>query len=196
MESDEEELEEELEGGDHDAMIIAGVPPAPIPPVIPAPIPVLAPPVTLRTRGRQSNHLEEIRDAMNRGELITHVLNWRVSNEGTNAIGTYIRRFVFASINTIPRAYTMRNGLVAVLTWQMPNTTMSAYYYTASDYSDRVTAEHVKVMMINLVGLLKTDPTWADFRAMPGYNDDWGITYLITRPLEYLPAPVAADNIQ
>ena len=139
--------------------------------------------------------LNVIKDVMNGWERITHILNWKVSNEGPKKVGNHIRRIVYRSIHSVRHFFPSPDGDAIGITWKMPGVRSSAYYYTASIYSDVVTAEHTKTLLRHLVNHVKTHPDTQYLRDMEGYADSWGIAYLVTRPLEYLGAPVAAGEI-
>ncbi|KAJ3392406.1 hypothetical protein HDU92_008465 [Lobulomyces angularis] len=139
----------------------------------------------IRNPGSQSKYLNEIKDAMNRGEIITHILNWKISNQGKDA-GEEIRKAIYKFICNNTKTYIVDNNIGISITWIMPNSNVSsAYYYTNSIYNDRITANHVKIMLRNIVNNIKTHEEYQNITNKADYKNDWGISYLVTLPLGY-----------
>ena len=143
----------------------------------------------------ESKHLNVIKDVMNRGEIISHILNWKVSNQPSNAVGTEIRKIAHRMIHNIPNMYSVGGHVDIMIRWVMPDVTNSSYYYTDSIYSDRITKEHVKIMMQTLVRHVKENLQCAPLRGREDYHPNWGVSYLVTKPLEYGGGEVAAGDL-
>ena len=139
--------------------------------------------------------LNVIKDVMNRGEHLTHVLNWKISNQPNNLIGNTIRIMMYNNINNMPRTYTVDEVPGITMQWLMPDFTSSAYYYTNSIYNDRITKGHVKLMLKDLINLIKVNDAGRSIREKPDYHNGWGITYLVTRLLDYGGGEVAAGDL-
>jgi hypothetical protein len=118
-----------------------------------------------------------------------------VSNEVPNKVGNAIRKVVYRSIHSVRHFFVNDAGDPIGITWNMPRVKSSAYYYANSIYNDITTADHTKTLLSKIVNYIKRHPDTAQIRALEGYTDEWGIVYLITRPLEYLGGPVAAGEL-
>ena len=150
----------------------------------------------IKQSGKQSKHLNTIKDAINRGEIITHILNWKVSNEPNNEIGNTIRKVFYDDVNNENNIFIVENNPGIRIMWNMPNTqSSSAYYYTNSIYNDHITAAHAKLMLRGFINKIKNHVNYFNLREKDGYNNNWGISYLVTRPLNYGMDQVAAGDI-
>ena len=143
--------------------------------------------VNIRQQGIQSRQLNEIRDQLNQNVLISHILNINVSFETQN--GEALRKELKNKICDVPLSENVdHNGSLfpVSIKWVMPNAgSTSAYYYAVNlPYVDSIVASHTKIVLGNIC---------RSIRAMfPEFGLDWGITYLISKPLQYL-APIPAE---
>jgi hypothetical protein len=141
----------------------------------------------------QSKHLNTIKDAMNRGEIITHILNWKTSREPTAEIGNLILDAMYKIIQDKVHTYTVNRMQNVSIIWIMTESSVSSsYYYTESGYSDRVTKAHVKIMITSAVRALKEDDR---YQALRNKRDNWGVSYLVTKPLDYGGGEVAGQDV-
>jgi RNA-binding protein YhbY len=145
--------------------------------------------VNIRQPGIQSRQLNEIRDQLNHNVLISHILNIKISLETQN--GDVLRKLIKKKICDVPLSENVdHNGSLfpVAIKWVMPNAgSTSAYYYAVNlPYVDSIVASHTKIALGNICDSI---------RAMyPEFGLDWGITYLISKPLQYL-APIPAENL-
>lgn len=140
-------------------------------------------PVNIRQRGVQSRQLIEIRDRLNNGEVITHVLNIKVSDEPSNRThAASLRNLLKREIWEIPLNQIVDffgQQIPAVVTWTMPGVTnCSAYYFTATYLNDLALARHTREALATICTRIR--------QQHPEFGNDWGIAYLITRPLDFL----------
>ena len=143
--------------------------------------------VNIRQRGNQGNqskHLVEISERIAAGTPISHILNYRLSQEPTNkAHASDIRKILktavweqqnFEQVETIPGVCVS----IPVL-WRMPTAgSTCAYYYTDAGftYSDSAIKKHTRMMLQRLTSQIR------GFH--PEYGTDWGLAYLVTRALD------------
>jgi hypothetical protein len=133
----------------------------------------------------QSKSLNLIKDAINRGQQITHILNVKITNEPNNHVGTKIREFLYQMINGSAKTLTINDFPSITLTWLMPTSKSSCYYYTNSIYNDYMTAEHTKNMLRSMINALKNDAAFNSLRTCNGYHSNWGISFFLTKPLQF-----------
>eukprot|EP00298_Acanthocystis_sp_HF-20_P001492 c11907_g1_i1.p1 GENE.c11907_g1_i1~~c11907_g1_i1.p1 ORF type:complete len:173 (+),score=27.80 c11907_g1_i1:100-618(+) len=146
--------------------------------------------------------LNTIKQQLNNGVLISHILNIKVSNEPTNAIGTQIRSYLFQEIQNKPltRTINLPGGVgtaTPIITWQMPgNLQSSDYYFTViqgGGLSDFQVAEHTKKVLRSLIYRIKETAVGDKIKEMEGYTDAWGIAFSLSKPLTY-EVPLGANN--
>lgn len=163
------------------------------------PIPLQPAAAQVRQRGNQSKRLVDIMNQITNGVLISHILNMRVSNEPQDPNeALQIRRMLKKAIWNVPNMHMiMHNGqpFPVGITWTMVNVGQTcAYYYAVNlPYSDSVVENHSRVMMNTIVNQIRQNH--------PEYGNDWGIAYLVTRPLAlFQPIPavpiVGGQNVQ
>jgi hypothetical protein len=142
--------------------------------------------VDIRMRGNQSRHLIEIRDRLNGGVLITHILNIKLSNEPRNNTHSgQIRRMlkqglwnicVTQNVEFPPRSNIFMPMNVC---WEMPNVgSHCAYYFCVSPYNDISVAQHAKLTISSICDTIR--------RNHPEFGNDWGVAYLLSKPLDFL----------
>ncbi len=139
--------------------------------------------VNTRQRSIQSRQLIEIRDQLNNGTLITHVLNIQVSDEPldrnhANSLRKALKRAIWRQ--PLNKNF-LFNGMPvnAVVTWDMPlKISTSAYYYTATFLNDLALAAHMRSALADIEDTIKLQN--------PQFGNTWGIAYLITKPLDFL----------
>lgn len=141
------------------------------------------PVVNVRQPGFQSRQLIHIRDGLNEGLLITHILNIRVSNEPSNINhARSLRNLLKIAIYQVPWRQTIafnQQAIPAMVTWVMPGVRhSSAYYYTATYLNDLALAQHTRLALSGVCSSIR--------QQHPEFGDDWDIVYLITKPLEFL----------
>lgn len=131
--------------------------------------------------GSRSRRLVEIMNQITNGLLISHILNVKVSNEPQDPNqARQIRREIKQAIwNVQNMHYVMHNGqpFPVGITWTMVDAGQTcAYYYAVNlPYADSVVENHTRVMLNAIVNQIRQDH--------PAYGINWGIAYLVTRPL-------------
>ena len=142
-------------------------------------------------RGKQSRHLIDIRDQLRAGVNISHILYVKVTNEPenkdlANAIREEMKRRIW---NVVHLEIVVHNGgnLPVSITWTINNVgDMSAYYYAINlPYIDEIVCKHTQQMLSVVCNEI--------LAAQPEYGQDWGIAYLVTKPLAVLQAMVQED---
>lgn len=139
--------------------------------------------VDVRKRGKQSHQLIRIRDLLGEGVQISHILNVNISNEPIEpAMATAVRTALTRQILNVQHTFSVPFGadnFPATLTWRMDGAGKStAYYYLVlTPFNDVLIARHVKLMLTAVANAVRMQ------NAAAGH--DWGLAYLISRPLSY-----------
>jgi hypothetical protein len=139
--------------------------------------------VDIRSRGVQAKHLIEIRDQLNAGVRMSHILNIKLTGETTSDqayIYEILKREIWnVQLNEVVNYY---GQIISVqITWTMPNAERTcAYYYTDCAYNDEIVALHTKSALRRITQRIRRDHQ--------NYGATWGIAYLLTKPLNYLKA--------
>jgi hypothetical protein len=125
----------------------------------------------------------QIRDSINNGVLITHILNVKVSVEPLDRnFSNQLRRKLKEHIWNVPLNHVVNfNGqnFSVIVTWVMPGAvSQTAYYYTASAYNDIAVALHTRIALSTICNSIRVQN--------PQFGNDWAIAYLISKPLEFL----------
>lgn len=145
-------------------------------------------------RGSQSRGLIEIRDQLLLGVNISHVLNVKVSNKpALREYADAIRRELKTRIWNVQ--YTLdviHNGHVlpnVSITWTMNDVgVMSAYYFAVHlPYIDEVIGNHTRLMLSHVCTSIRV--------LHPEYGNNWGLAYLVTKPLALFQAMPQLDVI-
>lgn len=140
-------------------------------------------------------HITLLKETMNKGEIVTHVLNWKVFKQ-SNSIIDSIRKIMYKLIVNVSHTSTILGATGVKMQWYWPaGHPTTYYYYTNSMYSDRITKEHIKIMMLNVVKKIKQDAEYAELRNHSDYQSEWGISYLVTKPLEYSNGEIPAGYV-
>ena len=141
-----------------------------------------AQPVNIMQEGRQSRPLVQIRNLLQNGVRISHILNVKLSNEPLdNAHKSALRRALKQRLWNNPHIFTVNNEgneLPGVsITWQMENArATTAYYYAISvPYIDSIVAEHTRIMLSSICRDIR--------EAHPEYGQEWGLAHLVSTPL-------------
>ena len=145
--------------------------------------------VDIKQRERQCSQLIELRNKLNAGVLITHILNVKISNQPQDVTyASKLRRKLFLKLSnkvfTRRIAHNGREREVEIL-WEVPgqNLQSSAYYYTSAFFwSDIAVALHTKVLLSEICNEIRT--------SNPHWGNDWSIAYFISKPLEFLNQPI------
>lgn len=139
--------------------------------------------VSIRLPDAQSHPLILIRDALNQGVLITHILNIKVSNEPVDRNhARSLRNFLKVGIHRVPLGQNIvfnQQQVPAIVKWDMPGVRESSpYFYTATYLNDLALAQHTRLALANICNTIR--------QHHPEFGNDWGIAYLITKPLDFL----------
>eukprot|EP00602_Paraphysomonas_sp_CaronLab_P008432 CAMPEP_0185027938 /NCGR_PEP_ID=MMETSP1103-20130426/13301_1 /TAXON_ID=36769 /ORGANISM="Paraphysomonas bandaiensis, Strain Caron Lab Isolate" /LENGTH=95 /DNA_ID=CAMNT_0027562143 /DNA_START=433 /DNA_END=720 /DNA_ORIENTATION=+ len=63
--------------------------------------------------------------------------------------------------------------------WEMPNVgNQCAYYFCVTPFNDIAVAHHTKLAISSICDLIRA--------ANPQFGVDWGVAYLLTKPLDFL----------
>jgi hypothetical protein len=149
-------------------------------------------PVNIRQPGPQSRRLIEIRDQLNAGVNISHILNVKISNEPTNsAFALEIRRELKRQLWNVQRNEIVVHNNIhmpVMIRWEMNNPGNTCAYYYAIDlpYVDSVVASHTRLILWTICNSIRI--------AHPEFGNDWGIAYLVSKPLQYF-LPIQQHNI-
>lgn len=111
-------------------------------------------------------------------------------------MGNEIRKIVQTLVGNVQNEYTVSGYPGISVRWVMPDVKTSSFYYTTSLYDDRMTKEHLHVMVKALIRHIKYGPECARFRERDDYRYDWGITYFITKPLDSGTEEVGAGYLE
>lgn len=142
-------------------------------------------------QGSKSRSLSKIRAQIRNGVNISHILHVRVSNEPENKVyALTIRREIGKRLLNIPHLFLiLHNGdtLNVSITWTMPNAgTMSAFYYGVNlPYIDEVIGAHSRIMLSSICSAIRN--------LHPEFGSQWGISYLVSKPLALLSAIPQVD---
>jgi hypothetical protein len=137
----------------------------------------------IRQPGSQSRQLIQIRDSLNQGVLITHILNIKVSNEPADRNhARLLKSLLKIFIWQVPLGQNIvfnHQQIAAVVTWVMPGVRhSSAYYYTATYLNDLALAQHTRSALSAISNAIR--------QQHPEFGNQWGLAYLITKPLDFL----------
>jgi hypothetical protein len=140
-------------------------------------------PLNIRQPGVESRQLIHIRDSLNQGVLITHILNIKISNEPVDRNHARIlRNLIKIGIHRVPLGQNIlfnQQLVAAVVIWDMPGVTLSsAYYYTATYLNDLALALHTRLALATICAAIR--------QHHPEFGNNWGISYLVTKPLDFL----------
>ena len=131
---------------------------------------------------RRVNHLVEISTQIAKGTPISHILNYKLSQEPTDKkhaliIKKILKDFIWNSqiIENIP---TLPNSSLLTpvsITWKMPTAgTTCEYYYTNAGYiySDTAIREHTSRMLQRITSQICAQN--------PDFGNMWGLSYLVS----------------
>ena len=144
--------------------------------------------VDIKQKGHQSSQLIEIRDKLNKGILITHILHVQISDQPQDPkVASTLQRKIFLKLGNKPyRRHIIFNGqqIEVEMLWNVPgkNLRTSAYYYTSSYLSDIAVALHTKILLSEICNAIRA--------ASGSLGNKWGIAYIISKPLEFLNQPI------
>ena len=134
----------------------------------------------------QSRQLTEIRDRLNHKELISHMLNVKVSKEPSDeknslALRKELQKRIWGVLLV---ENVLHNGVLfpASITWELPTAAAnSAYYYYAVNlpYVDSVIALHTKIFLAHVCESIRA--------TFPQFGNNWRISYLIAKPVTRSP---------
>ena len=141
------------------------------------------------SRNPQNRQLTEIRDRLNHKELISHMLNVKVSKEPTDqqnalALRTELQLRIRGVVSV---ENVLHNGVLfpTSITWEMPPAAAnSAYYYYAVNlpYVDSVIALHTRTFLAHICDNIRAN--------FPQFGTNWRISYLIAKPVtRFAPIP-------
>lgn len=152
-----------------------------------------APAVDIRQPGVQSRQLIRIRDSLNQGVLITHILSIKVSNEPVDrSHARLLRNLLKISIWQVPLGQVIvfnQQQIPAIVTWVMPGVRSStAYYYTATYLNDLALAQHTRLALSVICDAIR--------QQHPEFGNAWEVAYLITKPLDFLNQPMPHGNLE
>ena len=148
----------------------------------------------VKQQGYPCSQLIQIRNKLNEGVLITHILNVNISNQPDDPkSASKLRRKIFLRLYNKPsRRHIMFKGHkreVEVL-WEVPegNHWSSAYYYTSSIFlSDIAVALHTKILISEISNEIRA--------ANASWGNQWSISYFIIKPLALLNQPMSHGAI-
>ena len=139
--------------------------------------------VNIAQRGNQSKHLVEISAQIAAGTLISHILNYKLSQEPNDRQHAFrIRRILKQSIwnsQIIENIPILPNNALLTpvpVTWSMPTAgSTCAYYYTGAGYiySDIAIREHTNQMLQRLTNQIRAQH--------PEFGNTWGLSYIVTK---------------
>lgn len=131
----------------------------------------------------QASQLTEIRDLLDQGVLITHILQITLSQLADGETAWEIIRQIKEMLWNKPLSHTIPfNGqrIPMTVTWTAQHASSPAAtavcYYTASPYGDLAIATHTGIAL---------DAICSAIRAA-GFSGSWAIAHLISRPLAFL----------
>ena len=84
--------------------------------------------------GRQSFLLNDIKQVIRGGGIVSHILKVKVSNERTPEEGDRIRAALFHALNNVTYILDVGGAIVSI-TWRTSATTTSAYFHAHARYS-------------------------------------------------------------
>lgn len=142
-------------------------------------------------------HINVMKNVMNNGEIVTHILSWTLFNLPSAEVFNIIRKIIHQQIDNVPKAY-LAESVAATLNWHASSST---HFYTNSIYNDCVVKNHVKAMMKDLVQKIKDKERddfdeYEDLRNREDYCPNWGISYLVTKTLYYGEEEVGAYYVE
>jgi hypothetical protein len=143
-------------------------------------------------QGLQSRRLVEIRNHIRAGTNISHILNVKVSNQPENRIyAGRIRREIRDRLYNIQHLINVNHNnapLPVAITWTMTDVGVSSAYYYAVNlpYIDAIIGRHTLSMLTSICDAIRN--------LHPEFGGQWGIAYLVTKPLALMQA-MAQDDI-
>jgi hypothetical protein len=127
--------------------------------------------------GSQSFHLNAIKEVLRSGEIVTHILNVKVSKQPTKKFGDRLRSKIFSAIAN-RAVLKVIDGADVTVTWRTSARKSSAYYHCdATIYNDDIISRHTERMLNELLNGL--DAAF-DHRFSNGTT---GLAYLVSKPL-------------
>ena len=132
----------------------------------------------INMNGRQSFLLNDIKQHIQSGGNVTHILNVKISRQGTNDVGNQIRQHLFQRINNCP-IQCMVNGMNVTITWRSNATSSSAYYHAdvMGMLGDTAVQRHTEILLTRLLAALneRFDNVFRDGAT--------GLAFLVSKPL-------------
>jgi hypothetical protein len=127
--------------------------------------------------GRQSFLLNDIKNHIRLGGNVTHILNVKVSRQGTSETGTRIRQEIFRRIKGIPITKII-NGVNVAITWNTSALSSSAYYHAdIAMFTEIVVKRHTQLLLNDILQQID-----AQFNHV-FTNGATGLAFMVTRPL-------------
>jgi hypothetical protein len=128
--------------------------------------------------GRQSFLPNDIKHHIRRGGNVTHILNVKVSRQGTTETGSRIRREISRRIQGTPITKDV-NGVPVTITWRSNARTSSAYYHAdvGGMFGDLAVKLHTRLLLTDILNQIDL-PFNGIFT-----NGATGLAFMVSRPL-------------
>lgn len=134
---------------------------------------------------KQTKQILVIRNRIDRGLLITHILNVKISNQPTkkgdaNRIRQLLKQRLWDNDITQNIEFPPASGEFIPITikWVMPNAgSECAYYYCVTHCNDLIVEEHVRLTIHAICNAI--------YQENRQFGTDWGAAYLLSKPLEF-----------
>lgn len=143
----------------------------------------------INIEGRQPQMLVDIRNFIQAGNNITHILNVKVSNQVSKETGDRIRQQLYSTIAN-RNIQLLINGVQVAITWITTALQTSAYYYADIPmFTDVVVESHTQMLLTQTLGAMgAAHPAW--------FNPNTGVVFMITKPQAQPPQAIPPQIVQ